>query len=57
MIVYAVAAGRLLHDMQLHATRLYWPGTRIPDDLLLVHERTDHYSLQPAKDMTLLGKC
>ncbi|POR34327.1 Uncharacterized protein TPAR_05471, partial [Tolypocladium paradoxum] len=28
-------------------------GTRLPDDLLLVHERTDHYSLQPARDMTL----
>ncbi|KFG79617.1 hypothetical protein MANI_029713 [Metarhizium anisopliae] len=23
-------------------------GTRLPDDLVLVHERSDHYSLQPA---------
>ncbi|KAK5995918.1 hypothetical protein PT974_04337 [Cladobotryum mycophilum] len=28
-------------------------GTRLPDDLLLVHERADHYSLQPARDMGL----
>ncbi|KND92483.1 hypothetical protein TOPH_02733 [Tolypocladium ophioglossoides CBS 100239] len=28
-------------------------GTRLPDNLILVHERTDHYSLQPAQDMTL----
>ncbi|KAI2611995.1 hypothetical protein GGR54DRAFT_338782 [Hypoxylon sp. NC1633] len=28
-------------------------GTTLPDDLLLVHERSDHYSLQPARTMTL----
>ncbi|KPM45860.1 hypothetical protein AK830_g590 [Neonectria ditissima] len=31
-------------------------GTSLPDDLLLAHERSDHYSLQPAKAMTLDGK-
>ncbi|KAG6244646.1 hypothetical protein E4U24_004912 [Claviceps purpurea] len=28
-------------------------GTSLPDDLVLVHERTDHYSLQPAEQMTI----
>ncbi|KAI9679894.1 MAG: hypothetical protein M1817_004909 [Caeruleum heppii] len=28
-------------------------GTPLPDDLLLVHENHDHYSLQPAKEMTV----
>ncbi|KAH6640660.1 hypothetical protein F5144DRAFT_561222 [Chaetomium tenue] len=27
--------------------------TNLPDDLLLVHERSDHYSLQPAVRMSL----
>ncbi|KAM0632853.1 hypothetical protein ACHAO3_005916 [Verticillium nonalfalfae] len=33
-------------------------GTILPDDLILVHEHTDHYSLQPAVEMQLkdLGK-
>ncbi|KAK8931643.1 hypothetical protein VCV18_000168 [Metarhizium anisopliae] len=31
-------------------------GTRLPDDLVLVHERSDHYSLQPAVPMTVDGK-
>ena len=32
-------------------------GTALPDDLLLVHERSDHYSLQPAESMTITGEC
>ncbi|KAF7621565.1 hypothetical protein F9C07_10581 [Aspergillus flavus] len=28
-------------------------GTKLPDDLLLVHEKGDHFSLQPAKEMTV----
>ncbi|KAK2752224.1 hypothetical protein FQN54_008156 [Arachnomyces sp. PD_36] len=28
-------------------------GTQIPDDLILIHERDDHYSLQAKKEMTL----
>ncbi|KAF1961563.1 hypothetical protein CC80DRAFT_401956 [Byssothecium circinans] len=28
-------------------------GVPLPDDLILVHEHTDHYSLQAAKEMTL----
>ncbi|OAA63639.1 hypothetical protein SPI_03802 [Niveomyces insectorum RCEF 264] len=28
-------------------------GTRLPMDLILVHERSDHYSLQPARMMTI----
>lgn len=31
-------------------------GTPVPKDLILVHERSDHYSLQPAEPMTLLSK-
>ncbi|PNY23832.1 Uncharacterized protein TCAP_06225 [Tolypocladium capitatum] len=30
-------------------------GTHLPEHLLLVHERSDHYSLQPAKAMRLQG--
>lgn len=32
-------------------------GTALPDDLLLVHERSDHYSLQPAVSMSITGEC
>ena len=28
----------------------------LPKDLLLVHERSDHYSLQAAEEMTVLGR-
>ncbi|TRX89863.1 hypothetical protein FHL15_009296 [Xylaria flabelliformis] len=28
-------------------------GTDLPEDLLLVHERSDHYSLQPSATMTI----
>ncbi|KAI0185347.1 hypothetical protein EV127DRAFT_397169 [Xylaria flabelliformis] len=28
-------------------------GTDLPEDLLLVHERSDHYSLQPSAPMTI----
>ncbi|KAI1351129.1 hypothetical protein F5Y01DRAFT_134339 [Xylaria sp. FL0043] len=28
-------------------------GTQLPDDLLLVHERSDHYSLQPGAPMSI----
>ena len=31
------------------------PGIQLPDDLVLVHEHTDHYSLQAAKEMNLQG--
>lgn len=29
------------------------PGIKLPDDLVLVHEHNDHYSLQAAKEMSL----
>ncbi|EEQ31305.1 hypothetical protein McanMca71_004580 [Microsporum canis] len=29
------------------------PGTPLPSDLILVHEYTDHYSLQPREEMTV----
>ncbi|KAF7121832.1 hypothetical protein CNMCM5793_009385 [Aspergillus hiratsukae] len=28
-------------------------GTKLPNDLTLIHEERDHYSLQPAQEMTL----
>jgi hypothetical protein len=31
-------------------------GTGIPNDLILVHEFKDHYSLQPREEMTVEGK-
>ncbi|EKV12006.1 hypothetical protein PDIG_47210 [Penicillium digitatum PHI26] len=31
-------------------------GTKLPEDLTLIHEKGDHNSLQPAKEMTLEGK-
>lgn len=32
------------------------PGdTLLPEDLLLVHERSDHYSLQAAEEMSVRG--
>ena len=31
-------------------------GTGLPEDLVLVHERSDYYSLQAAREMTTSGK-
>jgi hypothetical protein len=31
-------------------------GSQLPDDLILIHERNDHYSLQAKKEMTLDGE-
>ena len=31
------------------------PDTQLPNGLVLVHEVGDHYSLQPAREMTLTG--
>ena len=31
------------------------PGIQLPGDLVLVHEHSDHYSLQAAKEMNLQG--
>ena len=35
---------------------LTYLGTQLPDDLVLVHEFKDHYSLQAAREMTLAGE-
>ncbi|KAK5242842.1 hypothetical protein LTS06_011249 [Exophiala xenobiotica] len=32
------------------------PGTTLPEDLILIHERGEHYSLQASREMTLAGK-
>ncbi|KAL2404403.1 hypothetical protein ABEF93_004288 [Exophiala dermatitidis] len=29
------------------------PGTTLPEDLILIHERGEHYSLQASREMTL----
>ena len=56
--VYAVPAG--LFPKVLEASYLYsfktCIGTVLPDDLILVHEFADHYSLQPRKEMTVDGE-
>jgi len=33
----------------------HFTGTKLPGDLLLVHERSDHYSLQAATEMAVEG--
>ena len=38
----------------LEVTKLS-PGIQLPNDLVLVHEHSDHYSLQAAKEMSLQG--
>jgi hypothetical protein len=43
--------------MQLLGRILIWGvGTGIPDDLILVHEFKDHYSLQPREEMSVDGQ-
>ncbi|KAA8645051.1 uncharacterized protein ATNIH1004_009262 [Aspergillus tanneri] len=37
-------------DMIVYSVPL---GTKLPDDLTLVHEKGDHFSLQPTREMTL----
>lgn len=62
LIVYAVAKGKFNpyynHDLNAFVKLgvLSFIGTDLPEDLLLVHERSDHYSLQPAAPMTIDGK-
>lgn len=51
--VYAVPKGILKPCYNHQRLTHQHPGTHLPENLLLVHERTDHYSLQPAQDMTL----
>jgi hypothetical protein len=40
---------------QIIKANLFPLGTELPKDLLLVHERSDHYSLQPAVSMSING--
>lgn len=64
-MVYAVPSGKLSHQLRSICcfcgcvtlnTVFMCRGTPLPNDLLLVHERSDHFSLQPARDMTIKGK-
>ncbi|PNY27841.1 Uncharacterized protein TCAP_02242 [Tolypocladium capitatum] len=55
VIVYSVPEANYRRDAYPNANNR-GKGTRLPDDLLLVHERSDHYSLQPAIPMTIGGK-
>lgn len=54
-IVYSVPQGYTSHiNYMTHAESLS-KGTCLPDDLILVHERRDHYSLQSAREMNVQG--
>lgn len=54
VIIFALAAGKFLSLRKRHC--LNYVGTELPEDLILVHEHTDHYSLQPAREMSLESK-
>ncbi|KMP05330.1 hypothetical protein DIZ76_015650 [Coccidioides immitis] len=49
---------RLVDALRGNSIRIYSipAGSPIPDDLILVHEFKDHYSLQARKEMTLDGE-
>ncbi|KAJ5238276.1 hypothetical protein N7468_002895 [Penicillium chermesinum] len=55
--VYAVPAGSFPPILKSLVQNLseHFIGTTLPDDLILVHEFGDHYSLQARKEMTVEG--
>ncbi|CAI7625725.1 unnamed protein product [Penicillium glandicola] len=56
--VYAITAGLFTYISSprlLPSTDFSFAGTLLPDDLILVHEFRDHYSLQARKEMTVEG--
>ena len=57
--IYAIMAGLFLRIIGRLSTlrSIDWSyiGTHLPDDLILVHEFRDHYSLQARKEMTVEG--
>lgn len=55
VLVYSVPAGMFSMFPPSLSTHSFTRGTPIPNDLVLVHERSDHYSLQPAVQMSLEG--
>jgi len=55
-VIYAVNQGDDTHGHNVLLEILKILDTKLPDDLILVHEHGDHYSLQPAKVMTVAGK-
>lgn len=57
VVVYAIPAGMYNLEGTVSKMNNLSPGIQLPSDLVLVHERTDHYSLQAAKEMSLQGTC
>ena len=54
--IYAIPQGKILQMYPNLLNHSDTAGTPLPDDLILVHEFKDHYSLQASKEMTLLGE-
>jgi hypothetical protein len=55
VIVYAVPEGTCIGNLEytIESSLMPLTGTVLPEDLILVHEHGDHYSLQPAVEMPL----
>lgn len=56
-LVFSVPAGDLFSIDFLTQSESFSKGTPLPDDLILVHELDDRYSLQPTREMTVEGMC
>jgi len=54
-VVFSVAPGSLRYFFTGPSTQCLSTDTPLPEDLVLVHEFKDHYSLQPAKELPLDG--
>jgi hypothetical protein len=52
--IYAISAGFVVSCI-ISKRILNEVGVELPDDLILVHEFGDHYSLQAAREMTVDG--
>lgn len=56
VVVYAVPEGMFSFCKTSNRVELIaLQGTPLPDDLILVHEHSDHYSLQPSVEMSVTG--
>src|SRR6266478_2440588 len=54
-VVFSVASGNSRSFPTGLCARRLSAGTPLPEELILVHEFKDHWSLQPAKTMSLDG--
>lgn len=55
VVVYAIPAGIYNEIDRFEGELTFSPGIQLPNDLVLVYEHSDHYSLQAAKEMSLQG--